>query len=163
MTKGNVRFRGVNSQGWLIKMDVGRKTVARIGVPGASYLRCGTGIALLPTYPCPPILVRSVMYQSGSGWRQGCRESAEKQRFQRQFRAAIVSVALCRRRGPHYSVCFFHGWDLLKQDRIPRMDWTAFRSHLGFWARRFFCSLVPCIEALSSTPTTVAASFSPPL
>lgn len=36
-----------------------------------------------------------------------------------------------RRRNSHYSTRFFRGCDLLKQDRIPRMDWTAFHSHLG--------------------------------
>lgn len=72
----------------------------------------------------------------------GCRESTEKQRFKRQFRLAMQRGRLPMARRPHYSAHFFHGWDLLKQDRIPRMDWTAFRSHLGFWARCFFCPLL---------------------
>lgn len=48
------------------------------------------------------------------------------------------NFAVVDRAGPHYSPRFFRGCDLLKQDRIPRMDWTAFRSHLGSWARCFF-------------------------
>lgn len=49
------------------------------------------------------------------------------------------NFAVVDRAGPHYSARFFRGWDLLKQDRIPRMDWTAFRSHLAPWVRCFFC------------------------
>lgn len=52
-------------------------------------------------------------------------------------RATISLSSIARE--PHYSARFFRGCDLLKQDRIPRMDWTAFRSHLGSWARCFFC------------------------
>lgn len=37
------------------------------------------------------------------------------------------SLARARR---HYSTSFFRDSDLPTQDRIPRMDWTAFRSHL---------------------------------
>ena len=57
----------------------------------------------------------------------------------RQFRALGALLPTLRNR--IIPRAFSTGWDLLKQDRIPRMDWTAFRSHLGFWARRFFCRL----------------------
>lgn len=115
--------------------------------PTNAGLRAGTGIALSPrAYPLR-VSLRLILFLAISTTQPGARLEAVSRRELTQQRAVPTTTISCSRcslptlRNRIIPRTFSTSWDLLKQDRIPRMDWTAFRSHLGFWARRFFCSL----------------------